>query len=384
MSRKTVYLTIIFSVAVLVFVSIDRQVQAGMPAGIACFKCHTMHNSQNGVPEPRTGGASQMGIATPECAGCHGINRPNLLKMDCIGCHAENIAGGNNISPSTGAPQVAHSGTDLAAGNFKYVFNANSAKGHNVHGFNIGGLGPMEMESNIIPPDAPPGYNVALDYGGWAPNGLTVNPLMCAGTNGCHGNRSEIVPLRSIAGAHHADDSALQFGGAFIQAGQGSTVGTSYRFLYGVQGGESNNWEATFNAATNHNEYKGETWGARGNDPRTDHTISSLCSTCHGSFHASGATGIGTGTSPWIRHPTDVGMVTTGEFAAYTYTQQVPVARVTLPSAATAMAATADNRIVMCLSCHRAHASANDDSLRWQYDATMTTPNGCYNCHSGK
>lgn len=383
MSRKTVYLAIIFSVAVCIFVLIDRQVQAGMPAGIACFKCHTMHNSQNGIPEPRTGGASEQGLVTPECSNCHGTNRPNLLKMDCIGCHAENPGGGNNISLATGAPQIAHTGTDLAAGNFAYVFGGNDAKGHNVHGFNVGGAGPMQQEFLIIPFDMPPGYDAASDYGGWNANAGTQNPLMCAGTNGCHGNRQEIVPLRSIAGAHHANDAVLQFG-SISQAPQGGTVGTSYRFLYGVKGGEDSDWEATFTAANDHNEYKGEAWGSRGADPRSTGTMSSLCSTCHGSFHASGASGIGTGSSPWIRHPTDVGMLTTGEFSSYTYTQQVPVARVNIPDTANDTVATADNRIVMCLSCHRAHASANDDSLRWQYDATMVTPNGCYNCHRGK
>ena len=304
--------------------------------------------------------------------------------MDCIGCHAENPAAANNISPSTGAPQIAHANpVDLAGGNFTYLFGggAKDAKGHNVHGFSPS----INVDSLIIPVpgNPPPGYDAALDYGGWAPNGNTNNPLMCAGTNGCHGNRSEIIPLRSIAGAHHANDAVLQFG-SISQAGQGATVGTSYRFLYGVQGGEDSDWEATFTAATDHNEYKGEVWGARGNDPRADHTMSSLCSTCHGSFHAAGPTGIGSGTSPWIRHPTDVGMVTTGEFSTYAYTQQVPVARVTIPNSPNATVASADNRIVMCLSCHRAHASANDDSLRWQYDATMVTPNGCYNCHRGK
>ena len=50
-----------------------------------------------------------------------------------------------------------------------------------------------------------------------------------------------------------------------------------------------------------------------------------------------------------------------------------------------------NDAIVTCVSCHRAHGSANDDLLRWDYadmDAGTTTVgvvgSGCFKCHSLK
>ncbi|MCK4488054.1 MAG: hypothetical protein KAU38_15015, partial [Desulfobacterales bacterium] len=43
--------------------------------------------------------------------------------------------------------------------------------------------------------------------------------------------------------------------------------------------------------------------------------------------------------------------------------------------------------IVMCLSCHRAHGTPNNDLLRWAYtmDAGSGTDNGgCFICHTTK
>lgn len=399
MKGKTLLLLLIFAVAMVIFMTAGNQVHAKMAAGISCSTCHTMHNSQNGAAaamgsgrDAGGAGASERSAASPECATCHAALRPGgLLKMDCIGCHAENPNGPNNISPTTTAPQVAHSsGTDLAGGKFNYVFGGNDSKGHNVHGFSN-----ISYDMNMIPPDMPPGYDGSLDYGNWELNKNDVAlPLMCAGTNGCHGDRREKVPLKAMKSAHHTDDSVLKFtgqGGPLNQGGQGGTVGLSYRFLWGVMGGEDSDWEATF-SATDHNEYSGKLWTDRdAYSPvgGVQITISALCSQCHGAFHASGPSGIGTGSSPWVRHPTDVGMAVGGEFSSYTYGNtsalSVPVARVTLhdPSDNNQSSSTSD-RIVMCLTCHRAHATASDDSLRWTYDATMASPNGCYRCHSNK
>lgn len=381
MSRKALYLVVVFSMAMLIFVSISRHVHAGMPTGIACSTCHTMHNSQNGAVQAigsTSGGgriagtgASAMGGLGSECGSCHDALRPGgLLKMDCIGCHAQNPGGAVNIIASTGAPQVAHSaGVDLAAGNFKYVIDptsggANDAKGHNVHGF--GTTISLDFPLLGTPPGDDGTSGLTFDYAAGA-------PLMCAGANGCHGDRSKLEPHKAIAGAHHAVDTVLQNGTA-AEGSQGGTVGLSYRFLLGVKGLEDATWEAN----AGHNVYKGADYASR-----TPNTMSWFCSKCHGDFHAASPTGIGTGTSPWVRHPTDVLMPLGGEFASYTYTNQAPVARAAIP-ASSSDDVTGTNRIVMCLSCHRAHAAPNDDSMRWTYDASMVSPNGCYTCHRNK
>ena len=100
--------------------------------------------------------------------------------------------------------------------------------------------------------------------------------------------------------------------------------------------------------------------------------------------------GIGTA-SPWVRHPTDVVIPNTAasEYLGINgiYQDQTPVGRVTagLPNAAAA----ADGvvvpgvDIVICLTCHRAHASNYADSLRFDY-TTLAADDGCLYCHTNK
>jgi predicted CXXCH cytochrome family protein len=83
----------------------------------------------------------------------------------------------------------------------------------------------------------------------------------------------------------------------------------------------------------------------------------------------------------------------TGDYAAYTvYDNSAPVARPTVVSSASASVDPGD--MVMCLSCHVAHGSANDYLLRFDY-TTMTAGNyatigdaqaagGCLACHTEK
>ena len=69
-----------------------------------------------------------------------------------------------------------------------------------------------------------------------------------------------------------------------------------------------------------------------------------------------------------------------------------PVARPTVPatSSSTVVAGGAGDTgaIVMCLSCHRAHGSPENDLLRWDYSSiqagTGTNDNGCFVCHTTK
>ena len=125
-----------------------------------------------------------------------------------------------------------------------------------------------------------------------------------------------------------------------------------------------------------------------------DGTMSQFCATCHGNFHTLDST-VSTGrnstmSSPFIRHPTDLALPSKGEYAAYTtYNLQAPVARVTVPTAASSTV-TPGSDAVMCLSCHVAHASNYASMLRWDY-TTMVAGNagsavgtGCFICHTTK
>ncbi|MHB1014399.1 MAG: cytochrome c3 family protein [Desulfurivibrionaceae bacterium] len=338
-----------------------------------CVNCHTMHNSQNGVP--------MNSSATVYRA---------LTRGDCVGCHTGTSATDlttNNI-PKVNHTTAPTAGT-LAGGSFYWVgTGAVNADGHNVLG--------------IASPDPTLGNN--------PPGGTAlVSQLTCAGTTGCHGDRTKADQFTAVSGAHHAPK---QNPNGYVD---GTSVGASYRFLNGIKGIESADWELPANlTASNHNEYYGV---ARTSDATVDtHTISSLCGQCHGAFHTaatnSPATGVGisyagTMTSPWVRHPTDFDMntVKTKEYSAYgggvlgtgagaAYVPAVPVASsvTTVMSSTGAPASTvfavAGDAIVTCVSCHRAHGSNQPDMLRWDY-TTMNAggglnTTGCFACHTTK
>jgi predicted CXXCH cytochrome family protein len=326
-----------------------------------------MHNSQDGV-EVVTGGPYEA-----------------LTKGDCLGCHGQGTA--NNII--TNIPQVLHSNTtDLAGGNFAYITGLKTrvTADQNTAGHNVRDLGATYQESVLT---SPPGDENAT--------GITNANLTCAGAYGCHGDRSKSGSFAGVSGAHHGDDSVLKFG-TIDETAQGGTVATSYRFLLGVKGGEDDDWQNTA-TASDHNEYKGAV-GTGTESTATSPgggTISGLCAECHGNFHGPGTAGEDIGTaSPWLRHPTDVVLPSSGEYANYNpdaavageYSLEAPVARQTIPTLASSSTVTPGTDVVMCLSCHRAHASPYADILRWDYTqmiaGTGTSDTGCFICHTSK
>ncbi|MEW6419224.1 MAG: cytochrome c3 family protein [Nitrospirota bacterium] len=364
-------------------------------SGSTCSNCHTMHNSQN-ASRMRLDDTPITGSGSGECLDCHAETRAVLLRLDCLGCHAQDPGGGTNIINSNW-PQIAHNApTYLSGGNYRYVFT-DDTYGHNVHGF--GSL--IGTDSNLG--NNPPGYNSNYDpsTGKYQP-GNTAGQVMCAGQNGCHGNRNQLIPYLAMKGTHHADDSILKFGVGFTETGQGggtgstsdfTTAGKSYRFLYNVHGGEDSDWQAT-EGSSDHNEYKGSVYGSSHALSQTWNsidTISELCAECHGYFHLGGSSGIGS-SSPWLRHPTDIVIPNTGEYAQYNtpntgtsqYSLIAPLARQNIPNSSSG-SVTLNSDVVMCLSCHRAHASPYYKIMRWDYkNWPASGTNGCSVCHTSK
>ncbi|GAB4486870.1 MAG: cytochrome c [Thermodesulfovibrionales bacterium] len=381
---KNSFLVIFLGVASFLCVSGGKAQAAAKAAFLVCSNCHTMHSSQDGTIQ-RGGGAGSQGLGSGVCLDCHSQYRAVLLKLDCIGCHA-NITSNQNVDPVTQAPLVAHnSASDLAGGNFRYIFDGSYNKGHNVHGFGV----------NVPPADLtnfPPGYSAAYDPSSLKYDQFSVSfQIMCAGRNGCHGNRDVEGQIDAIKGAHHEDDAVLKFGSidesqqglAPANVTNGQKVGKSYRFLMGVKGGEEASWEGQNPTATKHNEYKGSS-GAHADSQNwgTIDTMSEFCAECHGDFHSS--TGIGGASNPWVRHPTDTVLPNTADFGGYTqYSLTAPLARQAIPQSA-GSGVTLNSDIVMCLSCHRGHASNYYKALRWDYkNATLSTAiSGCAVCHT--
>jgi len=258
----------------------------------------------------------------------------------------------------------------LAAGNFYWV-SQGDALGHNVWG--------------VVAPD----QTLTM-----APGGTQTQQVSCAGTYGCHGSRDLgrdldgngiVSNWEAITGAHHEDDACLKPETLNVSL-QGLTVGTSYRFLLGIKGIEDWDWEHDL-SLTSHNSYFG-----LADYTVTAETISSLCARCHPSFHDQGSlpggdgVGIGGGSSPWLRHPTDVVIPDRGEYQNYrTYSLLAPVGRSDLYQVDPAVVNPGQD-VVICLSCHRAHASPYPKILRWDYQNHPVDPEkgGCNTCHTEK
>jgi Doubled CXXCH motif (Paired_CXXCH_1) len=386
--KKASRLSVIGVFAVLLFTLSYCATAQGAISGV-CSDCHTMHNSQDNAP------MNFDNSTTPN---------ESLTKGDCYGCHAQ---GGSTPTVTVGTsiiPQVLHSSANhLAAGNFGYITGlagsgAADSKGHNI--------GTLTGTDDVLA--GPPGDAVH--------NGFFVrDALRCSDNNGCHGYRhygpggTSTYKVRGITGAHHKNVDG--------QLDQATEPGNSYRFLMGVRGYESADWEE-FPSPSNHNEYLaiaeprefgcGATschYGPGGLLQPIDHTISQFCGSCHGNFHSlggdtghdgpggQGATMDGIGgdaTSPFIRHPTDLSLPASGEYAAYTsYNLDAPVARLVVPATSSSVV-TPGSDAVMCLSCHVAHASDYPDMLRWDYEDMIAgnggaaSDTGCFACHTTK
>jgi predicted CXXCH cytochrome family protein len=351
-------------------------------------------------------------ISAP-CGNCHvNANQTKApdgatLIYDCVSCHAQG-AGEKIVTMAGGieVPQVFHTDPsgDLAAGNFAYIAGLKrgvgapgSRKGHNV--VDLGA--PDDFFS------VPPGFRHAKDH----PEYFRAENLTCAGVNGCHGVRNQLfgedddrqgkpkVGLAAIHGAHHANvDGKLD---------DADTVADSYRFLLGVKGLENPDPSARWQnvSAYSHNEYYGvisEPYG--GEKPNAcsrchvnsetatadsfitspNNTISGFCRTCHSTMHSRPDGG----PRPFLRHPADYVIKNDGELAAYTtYNITAPVARPNVPSQA-GSTVTPGTDVVMCLSCHMAHASPYDSLLRFDYTKMVAGRGnggtGCLVCHSAK
>ncbi len=392
MKSKNLLFTIVFLGAILFSASMTMAAVSGL-----CVDCHTMHWSQDGTtPTSAYHGGTTIGSDGPYGA---------LLVNDCLGCHSrsdtDTLGGTSDEIPivyNISEPTYGNDGTDgdtLAGGNFHWV-DTDKPKGHNVPG-----IGEVDI--------APPGYDSGRpDKDGLSPgNGTWVagTRVTCAGINGCHGQHrlTDTDDWSSIRGAHHEDDTCLK-PSTYDTALAGTTVGKSYRFLYGIVGLEDSDWEFKPDSSS-HNQYKGI---HRGNDATTDtSTISYLCAECHGLFHNDNGNGATGDASPWLRHPTDFDMANAAgsEYEKYngstgdpaTYSVVAPVGLQTFINNQTVLTevhveTASGDAIVLCISCHRAHGTKWDDLLRWNYVETGSVMSagsgagnvGCFICHTTK
>lgn len=356
--RKRIIMRNIIKIFTLIFLLLSPLSAEARVTG-TCVTCHTMHNSQD-----------NLWVADS------GIPNPALLVADCIGCHTGHNDG-TNITPyvfATTPPQYSSTGTEadsntLAGGNFYWVSSIGDRRGHNIYGL----AAPDQLLSS------PPGGD-----------GTFTSQLRCAGTLGCHGDRTISEQISAVKGSHHYKDHQVWQ--------SGTSLATSYRMLNGIQGlgDPDHEYRPT---DLKHNKYYGidrttETETAVG-------TISSQCAQCHENFHNGPGSLVSSstlGTGVWLRHPLDFDMsnaISSTEYQLYngssvygnnTYSVISPVATADITTTLNkTIFSQANDALVMCLSCHRAHGSPYAGSLRWDYKAWPAAGyNGCAVCHTTK
>lgn len=372
-----------------------------------CYLCHTMHNSQSGNDQvfasPNAGWNGSGGSAAL-AGGVGTITDPQqkLLKSDCVGCHT-NTANSDTIVNLTATIKIpivynssgAYPAQALAGGNF------NSVASNSTHGHNVRGISPADSLT-FAPGDSTPvggqgGCTSSCHESLTLPDS-TFNPLTDVNYrfNGCKGCHTQVAH-------HNAADTSYRFLG-----GAGGSAHIDY--VYGGGAGipfpyEDPDWEQT-KSDTDHNFYARQD---SAEEPIIDN-IGSFCAGCHTEFHSIGRVlspfsptdnggdpnddGVKrtAGGNPWLRHPSSVNLPSDGEYAPLfaaggaAYNPDIPVAQDTAGDA---------DKIdvgdqVMCLSCHRAHASDQPDALRFVYSGmTAHQPSGadgtgCFWCHSEK
>jgi len=339
-----------------------------------CVNCHTIHNSQNSAT-----------VAVDFGDDSESPPYSSLVNNSCIGCHSstdsstwQDTITGAPIVYNTNQPSYGYNNEGLAAGNFYWV-KSDDKKGHNIF------------------PDNPD------DRLSQAPGASSAS---CGASNSCHANFSTPYSgvdsmqgkygcqgchmVEHFNGFHHAPDTTDTI--------MDTETEGWYRFLEGHQSGsgsgvsgiEDPDWQKTVGSA-DHNEYLGNSKasvdktkaGKMGDDALLGNTMTGFCCGCHGNFHLQGTTSVGA--SPWIRHPSDSELLNSGEYASYTtYDPLAPVARPSLSGVGSTVNPGTD--LVMCLSCHRAHASPYDSMMRWDYasDTLSTALSGCAVCHTEK
>lgn len=313
--------------------------------GVAhCNGCHTMHNSQNGLPmNVPVGGAAQL---QP------GFGYPDLLtyanKTDvCLDCHdgdeAYHVWGTDLNAPSYSA--------DRGGGDFMFLEEDNIYDGH-------GG------STNALYTGENAGHSVI---------------------SGIHDTVADATLTTAPGGDYPSGD--MHCSSCHDPHGTGS-----YRLLYqsGQQTSHSSgtvDWTATWVA-----DGIGTRAGAEVNDNHNAYISGSSdwCGTCHGDFHNASGNLVHPsgevfedrqvqvynsyrGTSNCIDNPPNGGPCGDGT-ATDSYYAQVPFEDAGAATGSTAGPTNASR--VVCVSCHRAHATSGPDAGRWDFNVTFLHEDG--------
>jgi hypothetical protein len=418
-----------------------------------CADCHTMHNSEQGQAVAQMGTAGTI-TRTPienllrmDCMACHaadptgakiitlsgGSAVPQVLHADATG----DLAGGNFRYIVSGGNRKGHNVIDLVPPDGQNLFppgHRHADASLDSGGFHIDkftcagymgchGYRGQVLESYTVNCDEF-GINTAtgepctteeLEMSGVVQNSYRTGLSALSGYDG-----GGTTPIALRRGAHHQSYDGVKHDGLHPDFFD-SPLAHSYRFIRSLRGygNETERWQN--NSSTSHNEYvggyennaigdllKNTDFGTTSSCARchvsssinsTDsrltvpgQSMTGFCLTCHGLFHSSGQTNGASGA--FLRHPSDYVIPDRDEYSAYTvYNVTAPVARphaVFVNGMTASQTVTPGADLVMCLSCHMAHASPYDAMLRFDYteqtagNATTGLGTGCLACHTTK
>ncbi len=314
----------IFGSAVLLMMLSPSLAQAFHEQGTGdCESCHVAHNSQDGFPIVPGGG-----FDTP-------LLRAESATDLCLSCHADDL--GSALSGPGQDPL--NPASERGAGNFVFLFEDNLNDGPD------GRLNPISGDAA--------GHNVvAIGYGLVADSRHTVAP---GGTF-----QSSELGCTSCHDPHGNENFRLLYGVGDVQGGLA-------RFTYPAPEADGIPLAGAPESQTHHVAYK-RGW-------------SDWCANCHGQYHDNGLgafdhdvkRGLGRRISGrYNEYDGDANPV--GGVAATAYLAEVPFED---PAATiSSNAGPTGGSWIMCLTCHRAHASSSPSAGRWDFRVGLLIQDG--------
>lgn len=390
-NEMKVKMTIILAAIALISFGLYGTGYAFHDGGVArCEACHTMHNSLN------NGAMNTDGSQVQFQAG------PYLLQGSdpssaCLNCHESSSQGSYTVSTSG----VTYGGTlptqMTPGGDFSWIKTTSASVGEK-YGHNI-----IAADNGYV---ADSRTGMATAPGGTYPN----NKLYCSSCHDPHGKYRRLSDGSIVNGK--TTSLPIEDGGSYATSPDPSATAAVgvFRLLAGVGYEPKSNPGFAFTANApaavapstyNRNESTSDTRVSYGSG------MSEWCKNCHTSIHndsyTSGQTGAGT------IHPAgngaDLGATIAANYNAYissgnlsgdgtaAYTSLVPFELGTSDYAVLKPLAVNDGTQkggptslsnVMCLSCHRAHASGFASMVRYDLSDAMFTDAGTYSVRSGR